>query len=375
MRKIVFLIFLIFALLFSIFKLDSVSKVSADDNQCSTTTDPNVLGKCVDDLSKALSQSQSATKPLESQVASLQKQLTDIENRVAAIEVDLVQKKKDIDAGYKDLAHDKDVFNATVRDYYIKSYTLSPFLIFISSKDAAAATRAIFFQEKGADLDKDTITSLALKISDLEKRSADLQTESDQLAAVKAKIEPEKASLDKVIAGAKAYQATLSSQIADLSAKQQQILGQRLASLNIPLSAYAGLGGGCSSDLTNGKDPGFSPHIGFFSYGVPNRVGLNQYGAKGRADAGQNYTQILNAYYNADISTGQSTSTNIHVVGTNEYGQSFDTNWNIEDYVKHVYEMPTTWSAQALQAQAIAARSYALAYTNNGANNTCPKNY
>src|SRR5258708_22120492 len=50
---------------------------------------------------------------------------------------------------------------------------------------------------------------------------------------------------------------SLTSQIAQLSAQQQQLLAQKYASLGIPQTAYAGLGGGCSSDLTNGKDPGF----------------------------------------------------------------------------------------------------------------------
>ena len=46
-------------------------------------------------------------------------------------------------------------------------------------------------------------------------------------------------------------------------------------------------------------DPGFSSRIAFY-FGVPNRVGMNQYGAKGRAEAGQDYEAILRAYYNFD---------------------------------------------------------------------------
>jgi peptidoglycan hydrolase-like amidase len=174
-----------------------------------------------------------------------------------------------------------------------------------------------------------------------------------------------------VVGDAKGYQSSLSNQIAVLSAKQQSILSQRLSSLNIPLTAYTSQGG-CSSDLTNGKSPGFSGGFAFFTYGVPNRVGLNQYGAKGRAEAGQNAQQILSAYYNADYTTGYNTGINIHVTGTNEYGQSFDNNWSIEEYLKHVYEIPSNWPAESLKAQAIAARSYALASTNNGANSICP---
>ncbi|HVZ67518.1 MAG TPA: SpoIID/LytB domain-containing protein [Patescibacteria group bacterium] len=353
--------------LFVFLKLSPITQVFSEDDINSLNLDQ--INTKLSELQNALSSSQKATAPLESQVASLQTQLKGIENRVAAIEVDLAEKKKFIDEGYKELEANKDVFNKTVRDYYIKSYFFSPLLIFASSTDAANVTRLIVYQKKGADKDKDTITSLALKLVDLENRKAKLEDEESKLSSVKDKLASEKGELDKVVKGAKDYQATLTNQIAQLSARQKDILNQRLGSLNIPTTAYTSQGG-CSDDRS--VNPGFSPRIAFFTYGVPNRVGLNQYGAKGRAEAGQNAQQILQAYYNADYTTGYNTGINIHVTGTNEYGQSFDTNWNIEEYLKHVYEIPATWPAEALKAQAIAARSYALSRTNNGANAICP---
>ena len=47
-----------------------------------------------------------------------------------------------------------------------------------------------------------------------------------------------------------------------------------------------------------GIDPGFGPAFAFFTYGSVHRVGMNQFGAYGRAKAGQSYDTILNAYYN-----------------------------------------------------------------------------
>lgn len=44
---------------------------------------------------------------------------------------------------------------------------------------------------------------------------------------------------------------------------------------------------------------------------------------------------------------------------------------SLEDYVLRIYEMPESWPLEALKAQAVAARSYALAYTNNGASEIC----
>src|SRR3989344_3781406 len=104
MRK----IFLLLTFLgFFTFLVLGLKSVQADDNQCSTTNDPAVLGKCIDDLSAALRASQNATAPLESQLNNLQKQVTGIENRVKAIEQDIIEKKKSIDEGYKNLVENK----------------------------------------------------------------------------------------------------------------------------------------------------------------------------------------------------------------------------------------------------------------------------
>lgn len=305
------------------------------------------INKQIADLTASLNQSKAATAPLE-------RQLNDIKQRVAFIETDLTRKKAEIDKGYKDLAKQQKILNITIRNFYIKSYYNSPLLVFLSGGDATKITRVLAYQKAAADQDKQIITNIALTINSLEQRKLDLEAEQEKLADTKSK-------LDKIVTEAKTHQANLSSQIAQLSARQQQILASRLASLNIPL--FADVGGGCSSDI--GKSPGFSNGFGFFTYGVPNRVGLNQYGAFGRAKAGQNIDTILRAYYNFDAVENRSAQINVEGYGS----------YSLEDYVKRVYEVPNSWGDQggmeALKAQAIAVRSYALAYTNNGAGSIC----
>ncbi len=357
MRKLFLLLFVGFLIFLKIGTVHPVFSDELDD-----------INKQLSDLQSALSASQKATAPLESQLSSLQKQLQQIENRISAIDNDIIEKKKIIDEAYKELTQEKDIFNKTVRDYYIKNYSLSPLLVFLSSSDAADVTRFIIYQKKGADRDKERIVSFALKLTDLEERKKNLEEEQQKLSDIKTKLEPEKEEIAKVVKGAKDYQANLSTKIAQLSARQQEILGQRLASLHIPRSA--GSGGSCSSDLTNGKNPGFSPKIAFFTYGVPNRVGLSQYGAWGRAKAGQGYEDILHAYYNFDSISDTNQSTQIHVTGS-----GVDWTGSVEDYMKRIYEVPDSWADNnlaALKAQAVAARSYVLAYTNNGGGTICP---
>ena len=349
MRKVLFLLFVGFLFALKLFVVPQVFSDELDD-----------INKKLTELQAALSASQKATAPLESQLKNLQTQLKGIENRVAFVERDLVEKKKIIDQGYQDLEKNKSIFNKTVRDYYIKSYFLSPLLVFVSQADAAQVTRIIIYQKRDADRDKDTIMQIALKIVGLEERKAKLEEEEAKLVSIKEKLAQEKGEIDKVVKGARDYQATLSGEIAKLTARQQEILGQRLAALNIPRSAGTSARG-CTDD--RGVDPGFSPRLAFFTYGAPHRVGMNQYGAKGRADTNQGRDDILRAYYANFEVIKWDTNIKIKVQGQGEFP--------LEDYALRIYEMPESWPMAALEAQAIAARSFALAYTNNGAGEIC----
>lgn len=314
------------------------------------------INKQINELTSALSQSKAASAPLEQQLGS-------IKARVAFIETDLVRKQNDIDKSYKNLETQTEKLNIAIRNYYIKSYYNSPILVFLSASSATKITQVLAYQKAAADQDKLIIINIALLINSLEEKKANLENEKKKLADTKVK-------LDKIVGDAKSFQGTLTGKIAELSAKQQAILSQRLSSLNIPL--YASTGGGCSSDLTNGKDPGFGNAFGFFTYGVPNRVGLNQYGALGRAKANQNFDTILHAYYNFDSYQSVDVNTNIRVNDSNGI-DSGNIIWSggLEDYIKRIYEVPESWPSEALKAQVIAIRSYVLAQTNNGARSIC----
>jgi len=344
-----------FGIFLILFLSSFASIIKAEDNICNQ--DPkdirnDQLSTCIDELSKTMSQSKAATQ-------GVQKQIDGIKSRVAFIENDLIVKQKNINDGYKNLAKLEQILNRAIRDFYIKSYYNSPLVAFLSASSASEITQLLAYQKAATDQDKVIITNIAISILDLETKKKNLQAEQVNLAIVKEK-------LDKVVAEAQAYQTTLSNKIASLSARQQQILSQRLSALGIPL--FASSPGACSSDI--GKDPGFGGGFGFFTYGVPNRVGLSQYGAWGRAKANQDYDEILRAYYSFDSISDADQSIQIHVVGN-----GIDWTDSLENYVKRIYEVPDSWTdhdSAALKAQAIAARSYVLAYTDNGKNSICP---
>ena len=339
-------------------------KMSAEDGYSSECQD--LISQCATSINQALQDSLNATAPLQSKLDSLNTQIQGIKDTVTNIEDNLAVKKQNINQGYSSLAKQQTILNATIRDYYIKSYYNSPLVLFLSSANASEFTQILGYQRAEADRDKAIITNIALTIQDLQNQKQQLETQETNLTALKASLDGQSAELDKIVSGARAYQSTLSNQLASLNSIQQQVLAAKLAGLNIPLFAY-NTQGGCSSDINPYKDPGFSgTKFGFFTYGVPNRIGLNQYGAWGRAKAGQDYNQILQAYYNYDSISGANQSTQINVTGYGSY--------SLEDYVKRVYEVPDSWTDNnlaALKAQAIAVRSYVLAYTNNGANPIC----
>ncbi len=315
---------------------------------------------------EALANIERAIKPHREELDKMNRSIAAFQARIKALEGDVAKKTVEIARGEKELEGFLGVASSKIRHFYIRSFAANPMALLLSSANIGSVLRTIGYQHAAINEDKKTIAQTALSVKDLEDKKKALEEEKATLAVLKADTDRRALSVRKLVGEAQAYESKVQSFIAQISARQQEFLGEKLAGLNIPRSA--GLMGGCTDDRP--IDPGFSPRFAMFSFGVPNRVGLNQWGAKGRAEAGQSARDILMAYYNADYTTGYP-SKDIHVTGTNEYGQSFNDTWNIEEYLKHLYEIPTNWDSKALQAQAIAARSYALAYTNNGSGSIC----
>jgi len=325
-------------------------------------------------LTDQLNKSVAATQPLQSQLDSEQKQIANIKSQIVGVESDITLKKKQIAGGYSNLAQKEKIISATIRDFYVNSYYDLPLLTFFSQATMDDVTNTLAYQHAQTEQDKAIITNIALTINDLQSEKTQLQQEESWLSDTQTKLDADTAKLNTVITGAQAYQTQLSNQIASLTQQQEQLVAQKQASLGLPTTAYT-TSGGCASDLNPYKDPGFGgTKFGFFTYGVPNRVGLNQYGAKGRAEAGQSYNDILNAYYaNFQITTMSTSSTNVTVNGTNDSGETFSNQtFTVEDYLKHIYEMPSGWPAEALKSQAIAARSYVMHAITNGQTTVLP---
>lgn len=323
------------------------------------------INKQLEDVKKTFSEINKANQTNESTLSDLNKQLESIKTKIGYLEREIEKRQAEVDEGEKDLVKQKILLNERARSYYknVGKNSISFIQLFLSD-NLSESLQNFFYQKTLVDEDKRAILKIVVYIKDIEDKKKTLEDESQRLAVIKADVDKQSAFLAGEVSKTKKYLGELQSKIASLTAQQQQILAQKLSGLNISRSANTA--GRCDSDLTNGRDPGFSPKFAFFTYGVPNRIGLNQYGAWGRAKQNQNETQILQAYYNYDEIKKWDTGVQIRVDGYNTY--------NLEDYVKRIYEIPDSWTDNnlaALKAQAIAARSYVLAYTNNGSGSIC----
>ena len=299
------------------------------------------LQKQINDLGHQLELSKNATTPLVLEVKNLETQLASINSR-------LFQIQEDLDKGEEDLTFQKQILAATVRNFYIRSFVDIPLLTFFASNDATEVMRLIAYQAGQSKNDRQVIKDISEKISKL-------ASDKKRLASLQAQTTKQSQFLKGEIASARAYQSELEGKIAALTARQQEILAEKSGTFQTTVGDVP-----LADDPNSRPDynPGFSPAFAAFSFGAPHFKGMSQYGAFGRAKLGQNYEQILKAYYGEGVEIkDHNPDAQITVDGYGTY--------SLEEYAKRIYEMPGSWGdeggMEALRAQVVAARSYALA--------------
>lgn len=302
------------------------------------------LQKEIDNLQNQLDLSKKATTPLESEVKSLEAQLASIVSKLKILQ-------KDLEKSEKDLVFQKSVLARTVRNYYIGGFVDIPLLTFFASNDATEAIRHIAFTQQASREDREIIKSISEKV-------AKLAADKKRLAAAQLQVDRQSQFFKGEIAKAKSYQSELEGKISALSARQQEIISARSGEFT------ASIGDSELADDYNASIKGFresapSGTFAVFSFGAyTHRKGMSQYGARGRAEAGQDYKTILKVYYAKDV-VNKDTGGSIKVSG---YGDmNFETT-----YLYGIAEMPSGWSMNALKAQAVAARAYAYRYKQDG---------
>lgn len=342
-----------FSLLFLILVFPSSIVAQTCDPTCANAIEcRDKIAKC----QEAWNQMEAAKQPHVTTLRKMESDIAAFQARIKTIEADVGKKTAAITKGEKDLAGYLTLATGRIRKLYIRSVLNSPFVTFLSRANIGSILRSLVYQQNVINEDKIAITQTALSVKDLEERKKDLEEERASLAYLKEETDKRAESVRKLVGEAEAYQSQLTGIISSLTTQQQNILNARGGTFttsvgDVPLAD--------DPNASPNFNPGFSPAFGGFSFGAyTHKKGMSQYGAKGRAESGQNFQQILQAYY-GKAPTGKDTGGTISVSG---FG-----NLDFEGYyLLGIAEMPSTFPKEALKAQAVAARTYAYRYKTQG---------
>jgi peptidoglycan hydrolase-like amidase len=351
------LIYSLFAVIFGFGILRFVPGVYADEcENPSGLSDVSQIQLCISKIQgtyDAIAKANSANKET---LSALQRQISGLQASIKGVEKNISDKEKLIVVQEKAFAQQYQRLAATARSYYIRSRREFGLGIVLGGQDVRRSISAMGLLSAVTRRDKEIISGITETIRDLEGQKSDLAAQKTKLQSVKATVDEKASFYAAEVSKASAYEQTLSGKISALSARQNEILAAKTGVFqttvgDVPLE-------GDPNSLPN-YDPGFRPAFAAFSFGAPHYRGMSQYGALGRAKGGQGYEEILKAYYGnvrvENVETGFSLKTSAGAM-------------HFEDrYIMGIAEMPSRWGSEggmeALKAQAIAARSYALSYT------------
>jgi len=297
------------------------------------------VSKQISDLEKAIDPLKKETTSLTQKIKSAKASIANVESQVKQIGQELIETEADLQV-------QKTLLDQRVRRLYINNKKFDPLAIFLSSTQNSDVIRQFSWFQAVINQDIRLISSLGQQITNLNTNKKNLDAQKVNLAALKKNLESRFGFLEGEIKKAEDYKA-------ELSKKQQDLIAAKTAMFNTSVGDVS-----TSTDPASRADynPGFSPAFALFSFGAPHRKGMSQYGAYGRSKNGQNYQDILKAYYgDIRIDTVDMPGS----INTSAGSLPFE-----DQYLVGIAEMPASWGEnggmEALKAQAIAARTYAL---------------
>ncbi len=322
------------------------------------------LQKQIDELAHLRGLSEAATKPLEGQVDDLERRINSAQAGITQAKRDANVLAEDIKKREAELGHYYDILKDRIFHEYKQLRRQSWLDVMLESKMATAVMQQLAYHSSLREENSELIAEVEGKIIQLETDKKSLEEKQKKLAALQTQLDSQADFFKGEIAKAKQYQTELSGKIADLSARQQEIINARSGSFTV--SGDSELSDDYLASIKGFRSEAPGGHFAVFSFGAySHRNGMSQYGALGRAKKGQDYKEILKAYYpGSDVKNDYDAMGDISVNGHGS--MSFE-----KEYLMGIYEVPGSWPMEVLKAQAIAARTYAIRYTNNGQKSIC----
>lgn len=349
--KLVFgFVFVFFLSLFTIhYSVFSTSHPSFAEPNCNNPG-PGDYDYCLQKIQQEIDALKPAHEYNKKELADLKTQLASLDKRISALSSQLLVVEKDINQREEDLAFAQEIFEIKTNNHYKFIRLYDPLLPFLSS-DASSAFREINFRQKAADEDRRTMEAYAEDLFALKQDKEGLEKNKASLAVAQRQVDERAKFLAGEVEKVEAYLATL-------TAKQQEILAAKSGAFIVSVGDSE-LADDYNASIRGFREAAPAGSFAAFSFGAyTHRKGMSQYGARGRANSGKNYKEILQTYYGKQP-VNKDTSGTISVAG---YGALDFENY----YLFGIAEMPSTWHPEVLKAQAVAARTYAYRYKQQG---------
>lgn len=351
--------------------------------------DCSLSGGNPDDCSNKIGQLNSQLASIQQQQSSLQSQLNSAQSNLNATQAqlnDFQSKANDVTNQLNKATDDlnnaqgildksKEMFKLRIRDMYERGI-LDRFQLFLGNNlsfqdsiELYALNSEVLHKNRNIIIQyTSTVKNLAITRDQIAQAKQTADQQLAQIQSIRNQQAAQVSNTRNTINSLNNQASQVKLALANLTSIQQALIQARSASFSTAIGSTPPTDDPNSSTT---YDPGFRPAFAVFSFGAyTHRNGMSQYGAYGRATANppQSYQQILQAYYPGATLTNTNSDPSITVNGTNEYGETFNNvNYDMETYLKHIYEVPTSWPMAVLEAQAIAARSFAW-----GKSTICP---
>ncbi len=298
----------------------------------------------LDDITKQLATLSRDLQDKEANQQALARQLSDIRARVSFVESEIPKREREIADEEKQLAHLKDRLDDRIVSYYKSiSKNFVSIINFLVATNLDNSLRVFFYQQTVISEDRRNITNTVRRILALDEKKKALVGEKQRLASANAEIDRQSKIIGTQILDTK-------KKIGELNEKQKSIVSARSGTAitsvgSVPTGSDANASIAFKSSAPSGSFAAFS--FGAYTH----RNGMSQYGAKKQAES-KSYQEIIQWYYGVGVKKDDGAPTTIDVQG--------EGTMEMQKYLYGIAEMPSSWPINALKAQAVAARTYAI---------------
>jgi len=354
-----------------------------------TKNDIDFLQSQITDSQNGLANAEDGLPKLQAQLESNQKELELNEKQLALLKQEnklkesikqqlLIQQQGALDSAYQQWRIKKDNFVTSANMDDPRMNNMGTFL----------ASKVLGFSDDGIKTVAGQIDVLNNQITASETAVGSLENKKQELANKKKELEDAIAYYNSTIQVSSTYIANLETDILKIQNSMSSLSANLSAALLLEaqLANEGGTGGasvaGCGIYDDNNSDNNFTICGLGDDFVQGHGVGMSQWGAYGGAQNGMSAQDILRFYYTGVDIVNYSLSSEISIKfcpnnpvmdayqnGCDGGESPVTERVSFDSYLAGLGEMPHDWPLEARKAQIIAARSYAVNYTENGNSN------